>query len=168
MQVQVRTHTQTHRSHLQTPRSHSLNKFSLTQSCEWSEIPERVWEWEKEREWQPHLTHHIHLDSENRLSLGTTRGGVSTARISFAKPFQPGSLYVGELWEKAPARTREMARHFNYSESALIYTRMAASTKLRAWHMTHIKDLAKSKWKYIHANWNIFLLACWYNVCDMH
>lgn len=159
-------HTQTRHSHLQTPHSHSLNKFLLTQSCEWRETPERVWEWEKE--WQPHLTHHIHLDGENRLSLRTTRWGVSTARISLTKPFPPGSLYVGELWERDQARTRELARHFNYSESALIYTRMAASTKLRVWHMTHIKDLAKSNWKYVHANWNVFLLAGWYSLCDMH
>ncbi len=158
----MRTHTQAHYSHLQAP--HSLNKFSLTQSCEWRETPERVWERENEREWQqPHLTH-IHLDGENRLSLGKTRWGVSTARISFTKPFQPGSLYVGDLWERDQTRTR----HFNYSDSALIYTRMAALTKLRVWRMTHIKDLAKSDWKYIHANWNVFLLPGWYSLCDMH
>ncbi len=61
----------------------SLTKqVSLTQSCEWRETPERVWEREKEREWQqPHLTHHIHLDGENRLYLRTTRWGISTPRI---------------------------------------------------------------------------------------
>lgn len=33
--------------------------------------------------------------------------------------------------------------------------------------MTHIKDLAKSDRKYIHANWNVFLLVGKYSLADM-
>lgn len=94
----------THR-HAVTPTNHmlSLTKQVFTHSELW--VKWNTWESvrvrEGEREWQPHLTHHIHLDGEDRLYLGTTRGAFLPSELALQNHSSPG-LYMWVSYERRP------------------------------------------------------------------